>query len=40
MARWETKHELPVNTETKGKEEERASLAVVVVVVYFALLLI
>ena len=39
MARWETKHELPVNTETKGKEEERASLAVVVVV-YFAHLLI
>ena len=40
MARWETKHELPVNAETKGKEEERVSLAVVVVVVYFALLLI
>ena len=39
VARWETKHELPVNAETKGKEEERASLAVVVVV-YFALLLI
>ena len=38
MARWETKHELPVNAETKGKEEERVSLAVVVV--YFALLLI
>ena len=39
VARWETKRELPVNAETKGKEEERASLAVVVVV-YFAHLLI
>ena len=33
MALWETKRELPVNAETKGTEEERASLAVVVVVV-------
>ena len=39
MALWETRREVPVNAETKGKEEESVSLAVVVVV-YFALLLI
>ena len=27
-ALWETKHEVPVNAEKRGKEEERGSLAV------------
>lgn len=38
MALWETKRELPVNAEAKGKEEERASLAVVVVDLFISLI--